>query len=97
MSLVGLRKSPSDQLKLLSKSIGFFILCLTVLLFGVVLDDHTMLKSEKVELFSVCCVSLIIGITLTVLSRDKPEPRYTSGDSDVNIVEKNRNTKSGRG
>ena len=93
MSLVGLRKSPSDQLKLLSKSIGFFILfCLTVLLFGVVLDDHTMLKSEKVELFSVCSVSLIIGITLTVLSRDKPEPRYTSGVADVNIVRKKPET-----
>jgi hypothetical protein len=51
-----------------------------------------MLKSEKVELFSVCCVSLIIGITLTVLSRDKPEPRYTSEVADVNVVRKKPET-----
>jgi hypothetical protein len=51
-----------------------------------------MLKSEKVELFSVCSVSLIIGITLTVLSRDKPKPRNTSGVADVNIVRKKPET-----
>jgi hypothetical protein len=51
-----------------------------------------MLKSEKVELFSVCCVSLIIGITLTVLSRDKPEPRYSSEVADINIVRKKLET-----
>lgn len=89
MSLVGLRKSPSNQLKLLSQSIGFFILfCLTILLFGIVLDDHTMLKSEKVELFTVCSVSLIIGITLTVLSRDKPKLRYSSKVVEVNTGRK---------
>ncbi|MEC8244524.1 MAG: hypothetical protein VX038_06765 [Verrucomicrobiota bacterium] len=93
MSLVGLRKSPSDQLKLLSKSIGFFILfCLTILLFGVVLDDHTMLKSEKVELFSVCSVSLIVGITLTVLSKDKPKLQYSSEVVTVNSVRKKTET-----
>ena len=93
MSLVGLRKSPSDQLKLLSKSIGFFILfCLTILLFGIVLDNHTMLKSEKVELFSVCSVSLIIGITLTVLSRDKPKLQYSSEVVEVNTGRKKTET-----
>lgn len=93
MSLVGLCKSTRDQFKLLSKSIGFFILfCLTILLFGIVLDDHTMLKSEKVELFSVCSVSLIIGITLTALSRDKPTLQYSSEVAEVNIVRKKTET-----
>tara|TARA_B100001248_G_C27397936_1_gene467146 strand:- start:2044 stop:2664 length:621 start_codon:yes stop_codon:yes gene_type:complete len=51
-----------------------------------------MLKSEKVELFSVCSVSLIIGITLTVLSKDKPKLQYSSEVVTVNTVRKKTET-----
>ena len=73
--LVGLRDTFNKQWKLLSSSLGWFILIsLIALLYGISVDDHVMIKSEKIELFSVCSFAVISGIFLILFAKDRPIP-----------------------
>ena len=73
--LVGLRDTFNKQWKLLSSSLGWFILIsLIALLYGISVDDHVMIKSEKIELFSVCSLAVISGIFLIFFAKDRPTP-----------------------
>ena len=73
--LVGSRDTFNKQWKLLSSSLGWFtLISLVALLYGISVDDHVMIKSEKIELFSVCSLAVISGIFLIFFAKDRPTP-----------------------